>query len=104
MASSLVKFSKTFYKSKSAGDAAQVVAASATVSMYRVGATVTSGATVTTDAGGTTVTVRDRGAIAVDDTVQVGTDTTKQMICVSVSSRTSIKLRSTIGSSIALTA
>ena len=100
----LVKFSTTFYKDKSASDVVQVPANSATISVYRRGATISTGTTVTTVAGGVAVSVYNAGDILLGDTVQLGTDATKQMTVEELTSITSVKLRSTIGASIPVTA
>lgn len=99
----LRKFTTTFYKNKNASDSAQVVAPGATVTVYRQGATCASGPLVTTGGGGTSVTLRSVGHILVNDTVQLGTDATKQMLVLSITNDTIITLRSTTGSNIQLT-
>ena len=99
----LRKFSTTFYKDKVSGtDIAQVPASSASVKVYKQGATVTSGNTVTV--GGISLTVRSVGRILSGDTVQLGTDASKQMTVDSITSDTVIVIHSTIGSSIVVNA
>lgn len=100
----LKKFSQTFFKNTSASDTSQVVAASANITVYKQGVTVASSGTVTTAVGGVAVSVRHCGRIEVNDTVQLNTDDTSQMLCTEVTSETSIKLQSTTGSSIAVAA
>lgn len=98
----LRKFARSYTKDASASDTSQVVAAGATVSVYKQGATITNGTTITT--GGVTVTVRDAGRLVVNDTVQLGTDATKQMLVTAIGSRTSLTVQSTTGSSISVSA
>jgi hypothetical protein len=98
----LRKFQTTVYKDKSASDTAQIPAASATVKIYKHGATISSGTTVAvTD---TAVAVYDVGRILAGDNVQLGTTAASQMTVVSVDSNTQLTLRSTIGSGIAVSA
>jgi len=100
----LKKYSQTFYKDKSGSDLAQIPASSISINVYKQGATVASGVTVTTAVGGVAVSVRSVGHIVLNDTVQLGTDATKQMMVEEVTSSISIKLRSTIGANIVLAA
>jgi hypothetical protein len=96
----LRKYNQTFYKDKTVSDAAQIPAATASVKVYKQGATVASGTSVTTAGGGVAVSVRSVGHLVLSDTVQLGTDVTKQMIVEEITNDTAIKLRSTTGSSI----
>lgn len=97
----LRKFSRTFFKDASVSDTGQVVAGSATVTVYRQGATVSDGIiTVTTSP--TVINVYDSGRVIVGDTLQAGTDTSKQMVVTAVSAQT-ITAQSTVGGSFALT-
>jgi len=94
------KYSETFFKDKSASDVAQVLAGSATVTVYKQGATVAFSASVLV--AGTNVQVRSIGKLAVLDLVQLGTDATKQMEVVSITDNQHIRLRSLTGSAITI--
>jgi hypothetical protein len=85
----LRKFSTTFLMSTSATDARQTPAYSATVEVYRQGGKVVSDTTVLFTAP-TTINLRGVGAIEVGDTLQAGTDTTRQMTVNAVTSETAI--------------
>ena len=94
------KFSTTIYKDKSANDAAQIPAGSATIAVYKQGASVSATATVL--ATDTTVSVRNIGRLVAADNLQLGTDDTKTMTVVSITNDTTVVLRRTSGTDIAL--
>jgi hypothetical protein len=100
----LRKYERTFFKDTSVSNLAQIAAGTATVTIYKQGATVASGTTVTTAVGGVAVSVRHSGRIILNDTVQLGTTAASQMLCTEVTSETSLKLQSTTGSSISVAA
>src|SRR3990172_10193698 len=92
------KFSTTIYKDKSANDAAQIPAGSATIAVYKQGASVSATATVL--ATDTTVSVRNIGRLVAADNLQLGTDDTKTMTVVSITNDTTVVLRRTSGTDI----
>lgn len=98
----LSRFGTTYYKNAGVNDTRQAPIPNATVNVYKQGCTVQSIATVTTSAAGVSVTVNAAGRVALADIVQQNVDSTKTMEVVEITSDTSIKLKSLIGQSIAL--
>src|SRR5262245_5471123 len=97
----LRKFSTTLYQGKSANDLAQVPITDAAITIYRQGATVTSFTSILTS--NTSLNVRNVGHLLVNDQVQLGTDSTKQMQVVAINSDTNITIKSTTGQTISVT-
>lgn len=97
----LRRFQTTVFKSASASDNKQIPADGATVTVFKQGATVKTGP-VTVSSGNVAVAVYGVGRLLAGDTVQKGTDVTKQMIVVSVDNDTQVTLTRAISDDITL--
>ncbi len=84
------RFYATILRDKSNADAAQIPLSSATISIYKQGATVSSATTVT--ASDTAVAVYNYGRLASGDVVQLNADDTKLMTVQSVDNDTQVTL------------
>lgn len=92
------KYSRTFFKDASGTDNRQVVAAAATLTCYRQGATLSQAATIT--AAPTVLSVYDIGRLLVGDTVQLGANAAQQMVVTALSANT-VTVTSTTGTFVA---
>lgn len=91
----------TATKPYSGSDSRLVPAASASITIYRQGATAAETKTVLTTA--TTLAVNDIGSLRLNEVVQLGTSSTTTMLVTALTSRTSITVRSTTGGNISVT-
>jgi hypothetical protein len=99
----LKKWATTVYMPKAVADLAQVPAASATIDVYKRGATVSVASGSIAGSGGTaTISVYDIGSIVVNDDVYVGTDATKVLRVTLINSAVSINVRNDTASAFSL--
>lgn len=94
------KFSRTFFKDASGTDTRQVVASGATLTVYRQGATLSAGSTIT--AAPTVLSVYDVGRLLVGDTVQLGANAAQQMTVTALTANT-VTVTSSVGTFVAAT-
>jgi hypothetical protein len=98
----LKRWSTTVTKDKSASDSAQIPGGSLTIDAYDQGASVSAAQTITAGGGTAAVSVYDIGELAVNSTVQVGTDSAKNLTVTVITNGTTITCRNDGVSSIVL--